>query len=99
MTSIHANEDRTYDLTVFGATGYTGRLVLKYLNELKQSNRLGKEVKLCFAGRDIKLIKVLSQQLCPAIQNTAIVFADVVDEASIYRMASDTRVVLSCVVS
>ena len=93
-------DDRLYHLTVFGVTGYTGNLVVKYLNQLKKQKRLSEKIMLCFAGRDVKKVKARCEQLCPhLIGSISIVFADVFDEPSIFRMASDSKVVLSCVVS
>jgi len=89
-----------YDLTVLGVTGYTGKLVAKYLNELKKrrSAHLPNTFRVCFAGRDLRRVKAIADSLSPDLK-PAIVAADLVDEASVYRLASDSKVILSCVVS
>jgi short subunit dehydrogenase-like uncharacterized protein len=39
-------EDREYDLVLFGATGFTGRLAAKYL-----ANQYGRSINWAIAGR------------------------------------------------
>jgi short subunit dehydrogenase-like uncharacterized protein len=84
------------DLCVFGVTGFTGQLVLAYLETLKKSNRLPSNLAVSVAGRDTDKVAQLAAKLCPSLQ-PQIVQADVADERSVYRMVADARCVLSCV--
>jgi hypothetical protein len=77
--------DRQYSLCVFGITGFTGKLVLKYINSLVVGNKLDPKIsKLCFAGRSVPSMKEMMKSLCPAIADPALIAADVADELSIY---------------
>lgn len=91
---------RSYDLAVLGVTGYTGKLVVAYLNELRKRGavNLPQECRLCFAGRTVSKVQEIADTFGPDLK-PAIVAADVADEASIYRLAADSKVLLTCVVS
>lgn len=85
---------REFDLTVLGVTGFTGKLVVDYLDKLAGQNRLS-GVKICFAGRsDSAMLRV-----CNSLKHLAPSFclADVSKEASVLDMALRTRVVLALV--
>ena len=90
--------DRPYSMTVFGVTGFTGKLVLKYLNLLQQNNRLPANLRLCFAGRHRKKLESLGRDLCPLL-TPSYTEADISNELSIYKMVGETKVLLTCVVS
>ncbi len=85
---------RDYDLVLFGATGFTGGLVARYLAEhARRSNRWA------IAGRDRTKLGELRERLITAHpgREIDIVAADVRDEASLLAMARRTRVVLNTV--
>jgi short subunit dehydrogenase-like uncharacterized protein len=84
--------DRTYDIVVYGATGYTGRLVAEYLAQHYQ----GKGPKWAMAGRSAdKLAEV--RDLIGAPGDTPLVVANSDDPASIRAMAESARVVVTTV--
>ncbi len=84
--------DRPFDIIVYGATGYTGRLVAEYL-----AHHYGKDgPRWAMAGRSIaKLAEV--RDLIGAPMDTPLVVADSNDPASLAAMAEQTRVVVTTV--
>lgn len=87
-----AKSDRPYDIVVYGATGYTGRLVAEYLAHHYQ----GKGPKWAMAGRSAeKLAEV--RDLIGAPADTPLVVANSDDPASMQALAESTRVVVTTV--
>ena len=81
---------REFDVIVYGATGFTGRLVAEYLIE----NARG--VRWAMAGRSAgKLAEV--RDLIGAPADTPLVVADAADAASFGAMVARTKVVLTTV--
>ena len=90
MTS--SKTDRTYDIVVYGATGYTGRLVAEYLAH----HHVGSGIKWAMAGRSkAKLEEVRALVGAPA--DTPLIEANSDDPASMKALAESTRVVLTTV--
>lgn len=84
---------RELDIIVYGATGYTGRLVCEYLN--KQYGVNG-EVKWAMAGRSQNKIDSVREEMgIPADVPTVV--ADANEPASIKSMVEKTRVLLTTV--
>jgi len=82
---------RKYDLVVWGATSFTGKLVTEYLFNKHRSSK----IKWAIAGRNLdKLEKVRSQV---ADENIPIFIADSFDEESLLKFVKKTRVVCSTV--
>jgi short subunit dehydrogenase-like uncharacterized protein len=82
-------ENREFDIIVYGATGYTGRLVAEYL---KDKNGL----KWAMAGRSAdKLAEV--RDLIGAAPDTPLIVADASDPATLDAMVKRTKVVLTTV--
>ena len=82
---------RKYDLVVWGATSFTGKLVTEYLFNKYRSSK----IKWAIAGRNLdKLEKVRSQV---ADENIPIFIADSFDEESLSKFVKKTRVVCSTV--
>jgi short subunit dehydrogenase-like uncharacterized protein len=80
---------REFDIIVYGATGYTGRLVAEYLKD-----KAG--LKWAMAGRSrAKLEEV--RDLIGAPKDTPLVVANADDPASLEAMAQRTKVVLTTV--
>lgn len=81
------------DLVVFGATGYTGRLVCE---QLRTRHPTGDQVGWAIAGRSSEKLDALRTELGldPSIET---VVADTSDQASIESLAGRTRAVLSTV--
>lgn len=82
---------RTYDVVVFGATGFTGRLVAEYL-----AAEYGSDVRWAMAGRSAdKLAAVRDEIGAPA--DTPLIVADSADPASLKAMADATAAVITTV--
>ena len=87
-----AKADRPYDIVVFGATGYTGRLVAEYLAHHYQ----GKGPTWAMAGRSAdKLGEV--RDLIGAPGDTPLIVADSDDPASMAALADSARVIVTTV--
>jgi short subunit dehydrogenase-like uncharacterized protein len=82
---------RSYDLVLFGATGFTGRLVAEYLAE---RCRDGLALRWAMAGRDRS--KLQSVQSAIGVE-VPILVADAMDEGSMRLLAEQTRLVLTTV--
>ena len=86
--------NREYDVIIYGATGYTGRLVAEYMAQ--QYGVGGKAPKWAMAGRSMaKLIEVRS--LINAPEDTPLVVADADDANTLDAMVKRTTVVLTTV--
>ena len=85
---------REFDIIVYGATGFTGRLVAEYLVRHYKGRK--DAPKWAMAGRSLdKLAEV--RALLGAPQETPLIVADASDPASLDRMAASTQVVLTTV--
>jgi short subunit dehydrogenase-like uncharacterized protein len=83
------SDAREFDIIVYGATGYTGRLVAEYLK-----TKTG--LKWAMAGRNAdKLAEV--RDLIGAAADTPLIVADASDPASLDAMVKRTKVVLTTV--
>lgn len=84
--------NRPFDIVVYGATGYTGRLVAEYLAHHYQ----GKGPKWAMAGRSAaKLAEV--RDLIGAPADTPLLVANSDDPASMAALAGQARVIVSTV--
>jgi short subunit dehydrogenase-like uncharacterized protein len=82
-----------FDIVVYGATGFTGRLVAEYL---AQHYRGDKQLKWAMAGRSMDKLKSVRDAIgAPA--DTPLVVADAGDGASLKAMIDQTRSVLTTV--
>ncbi|MFN3585373.1 saccharopine dehydrogenase family protein [Phenylobacterium sp.] len=87
------NPNAEFDLIVYGATGYTGRLVAEHL---AQRYGVGGEVKWAMAGRSAaKLAEVRDEIGAP--KDTPLVVADASDPASLRDMVRRTKAVITTV--
>lgn len=87
------NPNAEFDVVVYGATGFTGRLVAEYL--AKQYG-LGGEVSWAMAGRSLdKLAAVRDEIGAPA--DTPFIVADANDPASLSEMVNRAKCVLTTV--
>lgn len=85
--------EREFDVVVYGATGFTGRLVAEYL---LARYGVGGEVKWAMAGRDAAKLEAVRNELrAPA--NLPLITANANDAASIDAMAKRASVVLTTV--
>lgn len=83
------SDSREFDIIVYGATGYTGRLVAEYLKD-----KTG--LRWAMAGRSAdKLAEV--RDLIGAAKDTPLIVADASDPATLENMVKRTKVVLTTV--
>lgn len=88
---------RPFDVVVFGATGYTGTLVAKYLaNRALNNNK--ETFSWAIAGRNkqkLEQVRTIAAGQNPECKNLQMIFADVTDQKSIDSMVAQTRVLLT----
>jgi short subunit dehydrogenase-like uncharacterized protein len=88
--------ERTYDLIVFGATGFTGRLAAEYLAR----KGLETPIRWALAGRSAARLAEVRTALAaidPACASLDLIEATSSDAASLERMAARARVILTTV--
>ena len=87
------NPNAEFDIIVYGATGYTGRLVAEYL---AQRYGVGGEVKWAMAGRSAgKLAEVRDEMGAPA--ETPLIVADADDPAQLDAMVRRAKAIITTV--
>lgn len=86
---------RPYDIVVYGATGFTGKLTAEYLVTIKGADK----VKLAIAGRNSSKLEACKQDLLA--KNTKVkietIQADSNDYTSLVNMAAQAKVVITTV--
>lgn len=86
---------RSFDIVLFGATGFTGQLVAEYL-----ARQAGDRPRWALAGRNLdklKLVRAHLVDLNAGCRDLELLQADVDDPASLQQLAASTRVVISTV--
>src|SRR4051794_5649605 len=87
--------DRTFDVVLFGATGFTGALTAEYLAEHAPDG-----TRWALAGRNRGKLEAVRSRLAeidPRFADLELLSADVTDEASLRAVAEAARVVISTV--
>ena len=84
----------SYDLVVFGATSFVGKILCRYL--LEEFGARG-ELTWCAAGRSIGKLEELRKSLGESAANLPLAVADAADEAALRKLAASARVVVSTV--
>ncbi|MDM7950829.1 saccharopine dehydrogenase NADP-binding domain-containing protein [Hydrogenophaga sp.] len=84
---------KTHDLIVFGATGFTGRLVAEYLNT---TYGVGRDVKWAMAGRSLDKLRRVRDELGIS-EDLPLLVADASDTAALKKLVAQTRVVITTV--
>jgi len=82
---------REFDVVVFGATGFTGRLVAEYLQ-----GQYGSDVSWAMAGRSQDKLEAVRDEMGVS-KDVALIVADSSDEASLEAMAARTKSVCTTV--
>ena len=85
--------DKAFDIIVFGATGFTGRLVAEYLHT---TYGVGRSVVWAMAGRSLEKLTQVRDALgtAPALP---LLVADAGDAKALARLVAQTRVVITTV--
>ncbi|MGQ7830626.1 saccharopine dehydrogenase family protein [Altererythrobacter sp. Z27] len=89
-----SKQNREFDIIIYGATGYTGRLVAEYLDKHYGDRADGP--KWAMAGRSLDKLEAVRDAI-GAPETTPLVVADADDPASLEAMCNRTRVVLTTV--
>jgi short subunit dehydrogenase-like uncharacterized protein len=84
--------ERDFDIVVFGATGFTGRLVAEYLD----NHYKGSDLRWAMAGRSMDKLKSVRKEMNISADIPLIV-ADSADAESLKSMAKTSKVVLTTV--
>ena len=87
------SQTKEYDFVVYGATGFTGKLVVEYLVE-KYSN--DSEITWALAGRNHEKLKSVAESI-GVPENTELLVVDSNDVSSIEGLVSKTKCVLTTV--
>ncbi len=88
------NDQRRHDIVVWGASGFTGKLVTEYLYG---NYGVGGELRWAIAGRNREKLDSLCSDLGIESGSLPIVISDSFDAQSMQNLARDTRVVLTTV--
>ncbi|HEX4977946.1 MAG TPA: saccharopine dehydrogenase NADP-binding domain-containing protein [Nocardioides sp.] len=91
----HRHADRPFDLVLFGATGFTGRLTAEYL-----ARNAPADCRWAIAGRNRDKLERVRADLAaiePALAQLPLLHADVTDAGSLRAVAEQARVVATTV--
>ena len=88
--------EREFDLVIWGATGFTGQLVVEYL---ASRYGVGGELNWAIGGRNRQKLEQIRQEALPKVQRDqlAILTGDSEDEQSLAALVGRTRVLCSTV--
>ncbi|GGC82324.1 enoyl reductase [Tersicoccus solisilvae] len=83
---------REFDIVLFGATGFVGRLTAEHL-----ASRAAPDVRVALAGRNRRRLESVRAGLTGAAADWPLIVVDAGDEAGLRAMAARTRVVVTTV--
>ena len=83
---------KKYDVIIWGATGFTGRLVAEYINE---QYGVGQSLRWAMAGRNMDKMSTVASEL--GISGVDFIRADSHDRASLDAMCAQTEVICTTV--
>ena len=86
-------KNREIGIVIYGATGYTGKLVAEYMNNKYGVNR---EVSWAIAGRSLEKLAATRDELGIS-SDLPLILADASDPSSLHSMAARAKVVLTTV--
>jgi len=82
---------REYDIVLYGATGFVGRLTAEYLA------RAGGDARIALAGRSTERLLAIRETLGESAQSWPVLVADASSPSTLDAMAAHTRVVVTTV--
>ncbi|MHA7653048.1 saccharopine dehydrogenase family protein [Mycobacterium sp. ML4] len=83
--------EREFDIVVYGATGFSGKLTAEYLA------RHGSDARIALAGRSREQLLGVRRSLGPAAQDWPLIVADASEPSTLEAMVNRTQVVLTAV--
>ncbi len=86
--------ENPYDLVVFGATSFVGKILSRYLFETCGT---GQSVNWAIAGRSRAKLDALKSELGSGADNLPVIVVDAADEQAMQSLCEQTRVVISTV--
>ena len=93
MEQQTSTASKTYDVVVWGATGFTGQIVVEYLYQNYGDGQ--QDLKWAIAGRDSDRLSVIKERI--GCHQVPVLLADSHDPATMTEMVAKTAVVLSTV--
>jgi len=94
MTNHEPAPDREFDIIVWGASGFTGRLVVEYLAEKYPP---GDDIRWAVGGRNKEKLEAIINGISFSAEKPRVIVADSHDPESMKHLASSTKVILSTV--
>jgi short subunit dehydrogenase-like uncharacterized protein len=96
---VKPRADRTYDVVVLGATGFTGRLAVRHLAKTYGVN---KSVKWAMAGRSAKKLDKIKKELAEELNikemaQVDTIVVDALDPSTLPKLVTQTRAVATTV--
>ena len=88
---MHSGEDRTYDIVVFGATSFVGRILCAHLRDRHSGSG---DVTWAIAGRNADKLGKLATELDLSVDH---IVADAQDIDALAQLATSARVIVSTV--
>ncbi|MEU5759170.1 saccharopine dehydrogenase NADP-binding domain-containing protein [Nocardia sp. NPDC047648] len=85
-------DTREYDLILFGATGFVGKLTAEYL-----TGAAPESARIALAGRSLDKLTAVRDDLGPKAASWGLVVADSKDQAALDELATRTKVVVTTV--
>ncbi|MFG3616922.1 saccharopine dehydrogenase family protein [Nocardia sp. NPDC047654] len=85
-------DTREYDLILFGATGFVGKLTAEYL-----TGAAPESARIALAGRSLDKLTAVRDDLGPKAASWGLVVADSKDQAALDELAARTKVVVTTV--
>lgn len=83
--------DREFDIVLYGATGFSGKLTAEYLAQR------GSHARIALAGRSAERLQAVRQSLGPAAREWPVLAADAAQPSTLAAMAARTQVVVTTV--
>ncbi|HYN65407.1 MAG TPA: saccharopine dehydrogenase NADP-binding domain-containing protein, partial [Ornithinibacter sp.] len=83
---------REFDIVLFGATGFVGRLTALHL-----AAEAGPRVRIALAGRSLTRLQDVAGELGPVAKDWPLIVADATDEQAVTDLAARARVVVTTV--
>ncbi|MGW4742165.1 saccharopine dehydrogenase family protein [Nocardia xishanensis] len=85
-------DNREFDIALFGATGFVGKLTAEYLLDAAPSG-----ARIALAGRSLDKLSKVRAELGPKAASWDLVVADSTDQAALDALAARTKVVVTTV--